>query len=140
MLVVELRKAIELFQEPFLEKGIDALRPLKMQYIADQVGVHVSTVSRAIADKYIQTPRGIFALRFFFNGGTTRADGEEKSIVAVKQKVKDIIDKEDKQHPMSDEEIAGALKKVGLEIARRTVTKYRKQLGIPSSRQRKSFV
>jgi len=128
------------FQTPFLEKGMDALRPLKMQYIADQVGVHVSTVSRAIADKWIQTPRGIFALRFFFNGGTTRADGEEKSIVAVKQKVRDIIDKEDKQHPLSDEEIASALKKEGLEIARRTVTKYRKQLNIPSSRQRKSFV
>jgi len=128
------------YQTPFLEKGIDALRPLKMQYIADKVGVHVSTVSRAIAEKYMQTPRGIFALRFFFNGGTTRADGEEKSIVAVKQKVRDIIEKEDKQHPLSDEEIAAALKKEGLEIARRTVTKYRKQLAIPSSRQRRSYV
>jgi RNA polymerase sigma-54 factor len=128
------------YQTPFLEKGIDALRPLKMQRIADQVGVHVSTVSRAIADKYMQTPRGIFALKFFFNGGTTRADGEEKSIVAIKQKVRDIVSKEDKSHPLSDEEIAGALKREGLEIARRTVTKYRKQLGIPSSRQRRKYV
>jgi RNA polymerase sigma-54 factor len=128
------------FQTPFLEKGIDALRPLKMQFIADKVGVHVSTVSRAIADKYIQTPRGIFALKFFFTGGTTRADGEKKSIVAVKQKVRDIVGKEDKSSPLSDEEIAGKLKEEGLDIARRTVTKYRKQLGIPSSRQRRKYV
>ncbi len=128
------------YQTPFLEKGVDALRPLKMQFIADRVGVHVSTVSRAIAEKYMQTPRGIFALKFFFTGGTTRADGEEKSIVAVKQKVRDILEKEDKASPLSDEEIAAALKKEGLDIARRTVTKYRKQLGIPSSRQRRKFV
>ena len=128
------------FQVPFLEKGIMHLRPLKMQYIADRVGVHVSTVSRAIAGKYMQTPRGIFALKFFFTGGTTRADGEEKSIVAVKQKVRDILAKEDKASPLSDEEIAGKLKAEGLDIARRTVTKYRKQLGIPSSRQRRKYV
>ncbi|MBI3726220.1 hypothetical protein HY251_20005 [bacterium] len=104
------------------------------------MGVHVSTVSRAIADKYMQTPRGVFALKYFFTGGTTRADGEEKSIVAVKQKVRDIVGKEDKMHPLSDEEIAAALKQDGLDIARRTVTKYRKQLAIPSSRQRRSYV
>jgi RNA polymerase sigma-54 factor len=133
------REIVE-YQTPFLEHGIDALRPLKMQFIADRVGVHVSTVSRAIADKYMQTPRGIFALKFFFTGGTTRADGEEKSIVAVKQKVRDIVGKEDKTHPLSDEEIAAKLKEEGLDIARRTVTKYRKQLGIPSSRQRRKYV
>jgi len=128
------------YQTPFLEKGLEALRPLKMQFIADRVGVHVSTVSRAIAEKYMQTPRGIFALKFFFTGGTTRADGEEKSIVAVKQKVRDIVGKEDKGSPLSDEDIAAALKVEGLDIARRTVTKYRKQLGIPSSRQRRKYV
>lgn len=128
------------YQQPFFEKGMDALRPFKMQYVADRVGVHVSTVSRAIAGKYMQTPRGIFALKFFFTGGTTRADGEEKSIVAVRQKVNDIVDKEDKSSPLSDEEIASRLKVDGLDIARRTVTKYRKQLGIPSSRQRRKFV
>lgn len=128
------------YQTPFLEQGIDALRPLKMQFIADRVGVHVSTVSRAIADKYMQTPRGVFALKYFFTGGTTRADGEEKSIVAVKQKVRDIVAKEDKSHPLSDEEIAAKLKEQGLDIARRTVTKYRKQLAIPSSRQRRQYV
>src|SRR5579871_1427610 len=128
------------YQTPFLEHGIDALRPLKMQFIADKVGVHVSTVSRAIADKYMQTPRGVFALKYFFTGGTTRADGEEKSIIAVKQKVRDIVAKEDKTHPLSDEEIAAKLKEDGLDIARRTVTKYRKQLAIPSSRQRRSYV
>jgi RNA polymerase sigma-54 factor len=128
------------YQTPFLEHGIDALRPLKMQFIADKVGVHVSTVSRAIADKYMQTPRGVFALKYFFTGGTTRADGEEKSIIAVKQKVRDIVGKEDKTHPLSDEEIAAKLKEDGLDIARRTVTKYRKQLAIPSSRQRRSYI
>jgi RNA polymerase sigma-54 factor len=133
------REIVE-YQTPFLEHGIDALRPLKMQFIADRVGVHVSTVSRAIADKYMQTPRGVFALKYFFTGGTTRADGEEKSIIAVKQKVRDIVAKEDKMHPLSDEEIAAKLKEDGLDIARRTVTKYRKQLAIPSSRQRRSYV
>jgi len=133
------REIVE-YQTPFLEHGIDALRPLKMQFIADRVGVHVSTVSRAIADKYMQTPRGVFALKYFFTGGTTRADGEEKSIVAVKQKVRDIVAKEDKSHPLSDEEIAAKLKEDGLDIARRTVTKYRKQLAIPSSRQRRQYV
>ncbi len=126
-------------QSDFLDRGIDALKPLKMQYVADRVGVHVSTVSRAINNKYIQTPRGVFPLRFFFTGGTTNADGEAESVLALKQKVKDVIDQEDKSRPLSDEEIARKLKAKGYDIARRTVTKYRKQLGIPSSRQRRVY-
>lgn len=123
----------------FLDKGVDALKPLKMQEIADEVQTHVSTVSRAIADKYIQTPRGVLPLRYFFTGGTVNADGEEESVLALKQKARDVVAKEDKRKPLSDEDIATELRAMGYEVARRTVTKYRKQLGIPSSRQRREY-
>ena len=132
-------KEIVDFQKAFLDHGIDYLKPLKMQHIADKVGVHVSTVSRAISDKYMQTPRGMFALKFFFTGGTMNAEGEMESILAVKQKVRDIVDQEDKRNPLSDEDIALKLKQMGYDIARRTVTKYRKQMQILSSRQRRTF-
>ncbi len=132
-------KEIVEYQKPFLDHGIDFLKPLKMQYIADRVGVHVSTVSRAISDKYMQTPRGVYPLKFFFGGGTVNAEGEMESILAVKQKVRDIVDQEDKRNPLSDEEIALKLREMGYDIARRTVTKYRKQMNILSSRQRRSY-
>jgi RNA polymerase sigma-54 factor len=126
-------------QREYLDYGESHLRPLKMQEIADRVGIHVSTVSRAIADKWVQTPRGIVPLKFFFTGGAETADGETMSRRSVKQKVKDIIDEEDKRNPLSDEQVAEVLKKEGLDIARRTVTKYRKALEIPSSRQRRQW-
>jgi len=128
------------YQKPFLDHGIDALKPLKMQFIADRVSVHVSTVSRAISDKYMQTPRGVLPLKFFFTGGTVNAEsGEAESILAVKQKVRDVVDQEEKHNPLSDEDIALKLKQMGYDIARRTVTKYRKQMQILSSRQRRAF-
>ena len=108
-----------------------------MQEIADELGIHVSTVSRAIADKHIQSHRGISALKFFFTGGTDVSDGSVESRASVKQKVLRIIDAESKTSPLSDEDIAKKLREEGLSIARRTVTKYRKQLKIPSSRQRR---
>ncbi|MHC4938801.1 MAG: RNA polymerase factor sigma-54 [Planctomycetota bacterium] len=126
-------------QEEYLDYGRSHLKPLKMQEIADRVGIHVSTVSRAIADKWVQTPRGIVPLKFFFTGGAETADGETMSRFSVKEKVKDIIDNEDKKSPLSDEQVAEMLKKEGLDIARRTVTKYRKALQIPSSRQRREW-
>lgn len=135
----KIAKEIVDYQKAFLDHGIDFLKPLKMQYIADRVGVHVSTVSRAISDKYMQTPRGIYPLKFFFTGGTVNADGEMESILAVKQKVRDIVDQEDKRNPLSDEDIARKLKEMGYDIARRTVTKYRKQMQILSSRQRRAY-
>jgi RNA polymerase sigma-54 factor len=110
-----------------------------MQEVADRVGIHVSTVSRAIADKWVQTPRGIYPLKFFFTGGAETADGETMSRLSVKQKVQDMIDKEDKRNPLSDEQVAEVLKQQGLDIARRTVTKYRKALRIQSSRQRRKW-
>ena len=110
-----------------------------MQQIADRVEVHVTTVSRAVDDKWVQTPRGIYALKRFFGGGTTTTDGEEVAWETIKQKLLEIIAKEDKQNPLSDEEIVEELGRHGFPVARRTVTKYRKALRIPSSRQRKQF-
>jgi len=126
-------------QKEFLDKGPMFLRPLKMQDIADRVGVHVSTVSRAMAGKYIQTPRGIYSLKHFFTGGVEKQDGEMESWEVVRQKLLQVIENEDKSAPLSDEEIAARLLRQGIDIARRTVSKYRKILKIPSSRRRKKY-
>ncbi len=131
--------AIVAQQSEFLERGAMHLRPLKMQEIADEVGVHVSTVSRAIAGKYVQTPQGIFSLKHFFTGGVAKDNGEMESWEVVRQKLLQIVDHEDKSEPLSDEQLAEALSAGGVEIARRTVSKYRKVLGIPSSRQRRQY-
>lgn len=126
-------------QRDYLLHGDDALRPLKMQTVADALGIHVSTVSRAIADKWVQSPQGIRPLKFFFTGGTETAGGGVESRHSVKNRVKAVIDAEDTASPLSDDDVAAKLQEQGLEIARRTVTKYRKQLGIPSSRQRRKW-
>src|SRR5262249_45206885 len=126
-------------QRDVLAKGTEFIEPVKMQQIADRVHVHVTTVSRAVDDKWVQTPRGIFPLKRFFGGGTTTADGEEVAWDTIKQKLLEIIAKEDKQSPLSDEEIVEELGRHGFPVARRTVTKYRRTLRIPSSRQRKQF-
>jgi RNA polymerase sigma-54 factor len=110
-----------------------------MQQIAEQVGVHVTTVSRAVDDKWVQTPRGVFALKRFFGGGTQTATGEEVAWETIKQKLLEIIDHEDKSNPLSDEDLVHKLNEAGYPVARRTVTKYRKMLNIPSSRQRKDW-
>jgi RNA polymerase sigma-54 factor len=132
-------QAIVDHQTEFLSKGPEFVEPLKMQQIADKVGVHVTTVSRAVDDKWIQAPRGIFPLRRFFGGGTVSADGEEVAWDAVRLKLQEIVDHEDKQHPLSDEELVKELAKHGIKVARRTVTKYRKSMDIPSSRQRRDW-
>jgi RNA polymerase sigma-54 factor len=132
-------QAIVDHQTEFLNKGPEAIEPLKMQQIADKVGVHVTTVSRAVDDKWIQTPRGIFPLKRFFCGGTMSADGEEVAWDTVRLKLQEIIDHEDKQHPLSDDELVKKLAKHGLTVARRTVTKYRKAMNIASSRQRRDW-
>lgn len=131
-------KIVEL-QKDFLDEGIHRLRTLKMQDVADVVGVHVSTVSRAIAHKYIQTPQGIFEMKFFFTGGFQNVDGSMESWEAIRQKLAEIVAKEDKANPLSDEEVAEKLHTSGIAIARRTVTKYRRIMKIPSSRQRKEY-
>ena len=127
-------------QREFLEKGVRGLKPLRMQEVADEVGVHISTVSRAVSGKYAQTPRGIFPLKFFFSGGTKKAGGEMASQIGVQQRIRVLVEKEDPANPLSDEELARELEeRENIRIARRTVTKYRKMLGIPSSSQRKQF-
>jgi RNA polymerase sigma-54 factor len=132
-------QAIVDHQTEFLNKGPEHIEPLKMQQIADKVGVHVTTVSRAVDDKWIQTPRGIFPLRRFFGGGTVSADGEEVAWDAVRLKLQEIIDAEDKGHPYSDDALVEELAKHGVKVARRTVTKYRKAMNIPTSRQRRDW-
>ncbi len=133
-------KAIVGYQREFLDYGPHYLKPLKMQQVAEDLGIHVSTVSRATSGKYMQTHRGIFALKDFFTGGTASVDGNVESRESVKQKVKEIVEREDTGTPLSDDDIVDRLfKNFGIKVARRTVTKYRKALKIPSSRQRKSF-
>ncbi|MHC4780645.1 MAG: RNA polymerase factor sigma-54, partial [Planctomycetota bacterium] len=126
-------------QRSFLDRGLTHLSPLKMQRIADELEIHVSTVSRAISQKYVQTHRGIYPLKYFFTGGTTSAMGKDLSRATVKMRVGEIVGEEDRSKPLSDEEIGKALQREGLKVARRTVTKYRKMLDIPSSRRRKVY-
>ena len=126
-------------QQEFLAHGLSRLKPLKMQEVADAIEMHVATVSRAIRHKYMQTPRGLVAMKFFFTGGTTSDDGDVQTWDAVREKIKQIIAAEDKRSPLSDEDIVKALAADGTNIARRTVTKYRKALNIPTSRQRKLY-
>jgi RNA polymerase sigma-54 factor len=138
-------RAIIQHQRAFLDKGPEHIEPLKMQQIADQVGVHVTTVSRAVDDKWVQTPRGIFPLKRFFGGGTKMKNeagvetGEEVAWEVIKGKLLEIIGAEDKSNPLSDEDLVTRLNQSGYPVARRTVTKYRKMLDIPSSRQRKDW-
>jgi RNA polymerase sigma-54 factor len=132
-------QAIVDHQIKFLDDGPEHIEPLKMQQIADKVGVHVTTVSRAVDDKWMQTPRGIFPLKRFFVGGTTSADGEEVAWDKVRLKLQEIVDDEDKTKPYSDDALVDELAKHGITVARRTVTKYRKAMDIPSSRQRRDW-
>jgi RNA polymerase sigma-54 factor len=133
-----IRQVVEA-QQDFLEKGPEFLRPLPMIDVADRLGIHVATVSRAVSEKYIQTPQGIFPLRRFFSGGTTSAEGEDMAWDAVKEKLKILIAEEDKSKPLGDEEIVAKLAEQGITLARRTVAKYRGLLNIPTARQRKQF-
>jgi RNA polymerase sigma-54 factor len=126
-------------QIKFLDEGPEYLEPLKMQQIADKVGVHVTTVSRAVDDKWIETPRGIFPLKRFFAGGTTTDLGEDVAWDKIRIELQKLIDYEDKSQPFSDDEIVKRLKAKGLNVARRTVTKYRQKMAIPSSRQRRDW-
>jgi RNA polymerase sigma-54 factor len=137
--LTKVAQAIVDHQTRFLEEGPEAIEPLKMQQIAERVGVHVTTVSRAVDDKWIQTPRGIYPLRRFFVGGTVSDDGEEVAWDAIRIKLQELIDSEDKADPCSDDELVKQLKQHGLNVARRTVTKYRQKMDIPSSRQRRDW-
>lgn len=135
------RVAEEIFsvQQDFLEHGIESLKPLPMAEVAEKVGVHVATISRAVSGKYAQTPQGIVPLRMFFSGGTTTESGEDVSWDAVKAKLKELISQEDKANPFNDDQLVEEIKKSGIDIARRTVAKYRNALNIPPARKRREY-
>jgi RNA polymerase sigma-54 factor len=126
-------------QMDFFEKGAGHLKPLTLQQVAGKIGMHESTVSRVTTNKYVQTPRGVFELKYFFSSALNTESGEEVSAKSAKLKIKEIIAKEDTKKPMSDQKIADLLRKEGLIIARRTVAKYREQLGILPARHRKEY-
>jgi RNA polymerase sigma-54 factor len=124
-------------QREFFDKGIAFLRPLTLQQVARQIDMHESTVSRVCSGKYVQTPRGVFELKFFFSSGLETEDGEDVSARTARDIIKTLIDEEDKKEPLSDQRIAELLHEKGLRIARRTVAKYREQLSILSARFRR---
>lgn len=124
-------------QPGFFERGLKGLKPLTMQQIADKVGVHHTTVSRTVRDKYMSTPKGVVELRKFFASGVMSESGEQVATDAVKDCLRTIIEKEDAKHPYSDEKLSELLKKAGYPVARRTVAKYRAALGIPGTAERR---
>jgi RNA polymerase sigma-54 factor len=124
-------------QRDFFERGVEGMKPLTLQQIANQIGMHESTVSRVTTQKYVQTPRGVFELKFFFSSGLATDDGEDVSARTAKNIIKGLIDEEDKLEPLSDQRIAELLHEKGLQIARRTVAKYREQLQVLPARLRR---
>lgn len=126
-------------QYDFFKEGLEHLKPLTMQQVADKLDLHETTISRAIANKYIQTPMGLFEFKFFFTGGFQSQQGEELSSRSVKEKLRELVLNEDSSKPLSDNKIVKLLKEQGLPIARRTVAKYREEIGIPASHLRKEF-
>ncbi len=124
-------------QREFLDEGIDFLRPMVLRDVADDIGMHESTVSRVVSNKYIHTPRGLFPLKFFFHSGIDREYGEDISSLTVKKKIRTLIEAEDSRHPLSDSELMRILHREGIQIARRTVAKYRDELKVPSSADRR---
>ena len=135
--ILNVTKAICEVQRDFFDFGILHLKPLTLQDVASMAGVHESTVSRATNGKYAQTPRGLFELKFFFSGAARTQSGDDVSTIAVKQKINDIVKSEDPSKPLSDSAIVDILAKEGIELARRTVAKYRIELNIPSSSARR---
>jgi RNA polymerase sigma-54 factor len=124
-------------QREFFDKGIAFLRPLTLQQVARQIDMHESTVSRVCSGKYVQTPRGVFELKFFFSSGLETEGGEDVSARSAKDIIRTLIEEEDKTDPLSDQKIAELLHERGLRIARRTVAKYREQLNILPARFRR---
>jgi RNA polymerase sigma-54 factor len=130
-------QSIVKFQREFLDKGLPYLRPLSLRDVGEDIGMHESTISRVTTNKYVETPQGLFELKFFFHSGIQSGDGEMVSSVSVKKMIQDLLANEDPSKPLSDQEVAQILKGRGLTIARRTVAKYREELGILPSHQRR---
>lgn len=138
--IFKVTESIVKHQVDFFEKGPGFIKPMILRDIANDIGMHESTVSRVTANKYVHTPRGIYELKYFFNSGISKTDGDSVASESVKLKIKDLIDKENQSDPLSDQQIVDLLKKDGIKIARRTVAKYRDVLRIqPSSKRKKYF-
>jgi RNA polymerase sigma-54 factor len=137
--LVKAAEVIAETQEEFLQKGEMYLKPLRLKDIAERVGAHESTMSRAVSGKFIQTPQGVIEMKRFFSTGLATSDGEGQSARAVQANIRGMIDAENKRKPLSDQAIADMLRKQGLEIARRTVAKYREEMDIPTSGRRRHF-
>jgi RNA polymerase sigma-54 factor len=125
------------FQLDFLDHGIEYLRPLVLRDVADDIGMHESTVSRVVTNKYMHTPQGVFEMKYFFHSGIASSYGGAVSSVTIKQRIRKIIEQEDPKRPLSDSKIVDILQREGLDLARRTIAKYREELKIPTSNQRK---
>ena len=124
-------------QRDFFERGVQYLKPLTLREVADHIGMHESTVSRVTNKKFVQTPRGVFSLKYFFSSGLSTVGGEDLSARAVRDKIKAMVAEEDPRKPLTDQAIVARLKADGVKIARRTVAKYRDQMGILPARMRK---
>ena len=125
------------FQRDFLDHGIEHLRPLVLRDVANEISMHESTVSRVVTNKYMHTPQGVFEMKYFFHSGISSSYGEAVSSVTIKQRIRKIIEAEDQRKPLSDSKIVSILQREGLMLARRTIAKYREELKIPTSNQRK---
>jgi len=135
--IYRVTKSIVKFQRDFFDRGVDHLKPLVLRDVAEDIEMHESTVSRVTTNKYVQTPQGLFELKYFFNSGINTTGGDSVASESVKSKIKEIITAEDPRKPFSDQKIVELLRGQGIDIARRTVTKYREMLGVGSSTQRK---
>ena len=124
-------------QQDFLERGIDQLKPMMIKEVAEEIGVHPSTVSRAVANKYAHTPQGVFELRYFFSESVQGPEGGNTSLLILKRRVKKLIEEEDPTRPLTDEQITRLLQSQGIQVTRRTVAKYREDMRIPSTHQRR---
>ena len=124
-------------QQDFLESGIEALRPMMIKEVAEEIGVHPSTVSRAVANKYAHTPQGVIELRFFFSEGSSGPEGADTPLLVLKRKVKKLIEEEDPRRPLTDDQLTATLHAQGIQLTRRTVAKYREDMNIPSTHQRR---
>jgi RNA polymerase sigma-54 factor len=137
--IYRVTESIMKFQRPFLEHGIERLKPLVLKDVAEDIEMHESTVSRITTEKYVHTPQGIFELKFFFTSGIKTSSGDISSS-SVKERIKAIVAAEAPANPISDQQIVEVLKAEKIDIARRTVAKYRESLGIASSSQRKKIL
>ena len=137
--ILKVTRSILKFQRDFFERGAQHLRPLILKDVAEDIEMHESTVSRVTTNKYVHTPQGIFELKYFFNAGISRSTGDDLASEAVKTRIKKLIDTEDAAHPYSDQKLVELLEQEGIDIARRTVAKYREQLGVLSSSKRRKL-